>query len=438
MIRQIGFFFDRYSTQSDAIIFVSVFLIGLMVQIIFRLWLDFSALFVTLILLCLMTVYANLIRFNTASKTGADRSGDTLYFLGFIFTTITLGIALFKIGESDRDFATSIILSDLGIGISTTVWGLVLRVLFSLMRTGTEEIEGRTLSNLNQKSKSLSAKLTRANQIAEEITIKTQQTLEETGDALAKVASTADERFANIYDETVSKHQALLTMNTAALENLYNKIDAIDVPNDLVYNKVEKSFEILDASLSAFESKIKGIRLSEDYVERKTDEALLPLSNSIRNTADAVNTLQKNIAYFSELDTTSIGSAHDEFMQLNNEVSKLRRELSSQAISPDAFNKIIEEAGEKYKSAVQGLSDKLSAMTVPDKHLLELIDNSFEHYHSFIKDTSQSIVKDSATLKLEITDLKESLSSLSIQASETADVLKKSRASGNIFELFRR
>lgn len=438
MIRNVGFFFDRYSTQTDAILFAVVFFSGFVVQLVLRLWLDVSAAVVTFLLLLLMSVYAALIQFNTASKTGADRSGDTLYFLGFIFTTITLGIAMFKIGESDREFATSIVLSDLGIGITTTVYGLVLRVLFSLMRTGTEEIETRTLSNLNQRSKSLSGKLTRASQIAEETTIVVQQVLDETQKALSSIASSTDEKFSQVYDDTLARHRTLLEKNTAAMENLYERIDQIEVPNDLVLNKIEKSFEVLDKSLVNFEAKVVSISLPANIVEAKIDAAIKPLIETIESMESAVRLIKDQLSSLSELDSAKVTKVFESLKKLGDEVVSFQKKLSGESINTQGFDQMISETGKKYSSAVSDLSAKLTAMTLPDDHLLELIDNAFSHYHSFIADTSKSIEDDSVKLKTEIGGLKKSLSELSVQVADTTEALKKPQSSGNLFNMFRR
>lgn len=438
MNRHIGYYLDRYSAQSDAIIFGLFFSVGLITQLVLRLWLDVSAVIVTVILLLLMSVYAALIQVNSATKTGSDRSGDTLYFLGFIFTTITLGIALFKIGGSDRDFATSIVLYDLGIGIATTIWGLVLRVIFSLMRTGTEEIETRTLSSLNQRSKSLSAKLTRATQIAEETTLVVQQVLDETQSALKKIASSTDERFSQVYDDTIENHRSLLEQNTMAMRNLYERIDKVEVPTDIFSRKLESVFGSLDKSLASLESRISGISIPPNLIESKVDAALRPMTVTLDGTDNALSNFRDRMTSLSEINFDSITVASDGLRKLGTDINRLREELSGQSINTANFDKFIDESGEKYLKAVEGLAEKISAMTLPTGHLQELIDNSFEKYHLLVADTSRAIVDDTAKLKVEISELKSSLGDLSSQVSVTAEELKKSRASGNFFDVFRR
>lgn len=438
MNRHIGYYFDRYSTQSDAIIFGLFFSLGLIAQLVLRLWLDVSAVIVTVILLLLMSVYAALIQVNSATKTGSDRSGDTLYFLGFIFTTITLGIALFKIGGNDRDFATSIVLYDLGIGIATTIWGLVLRVIFSLMRTGIEEIETKTLSSLNQQSKSLSVKLTRAAQIAEETALVVQQVLDETQSALKKIALSTNDRFTQVYDDTIENHKSLLKQNTTAMRKLYERIDKVEVPTDIFSRKLESVFGSLDKSLASLESRISGISIPSNFIESKVDAALHPMTVTLGSTYSALNNFRDRMTTLSEINFDSITVASDCLRNLGAEMYRLREELSSQSINTENFDKFIDESGKKYLNAVEGLAEKISAMTLPSGHLQELIDNSFEKYHVLVADTSRAIVDDTTKLKIEISVLKSSLEELSSQVSVTAEELRKSRASGNFFDVFRR
>jgi hypothetical protein len=435
----VGSFFDRYSTSADAILFLVIVGVGLLIQLLFRGVLDFSAWLVSLLLIMLMSLYAYLVRFNTATKTGSDRSGDTIYFLGFIFTTVTLGIALFKVGGSERDFATSIVLSDLGVGIATTIWGLILRVVFSLSRVGIEEVEDRTIASLNKQSRSLSGKLQRASQIAEETTIKTQQVLDETEKALDLVAVKMEGRFSDIYKETYEKLQLLILQSTESMEKLYQKIDEVEVPTDLIHKKIENSFGMLDSSLSSFEEKVNNMKISEDFIELKIDAAVEPLTRSINEIADSVGKLQSNVSSLSGLNLDMVSSASIELEGLNEEFAKLRTKLSDQSFDNRLFERHIENAGTEYEKAVQGLSEKISSMVMPEKHLLEIIDNSFSHYHSFVKETSESIEKDTLQLNHNINEVKNSLGGLSIAIEETSVAIKGAKSSGSLLEnIFRR
>lgn len=379
-----------------------------------------------------------MIQINSATKTGADRSGDTLYFLGFIFTTVTLGIALFKIGGNEREFATSIVLYDLGIGIATTVWGLVLRVLFSLMRTGTEEIESRTLSNLNQKSKSLSSKLISATQIAEETTAVVQQVLIETQNALIQVSSTTDAIIEKIYKETVDKHNSLLEKNTIAMQNLFERIDNVEVPSDLFSKKLDIIFINLEKSLSGLSRQINNISSLPNFFDAKIDAILSPISVTIESTDKAVNNFMERINSLSGIDLTSITKVSDSFTKLDKDISNLSLKLSDKSLDLHTLDSFIEQSGIKYLSAVEGLASKLEAIVLPSNQLHGLIENSYENYNDIVSNTTTSIINNSKNLTSEMISLKVSLSDLSLQVSAAANELKKSRTTGNFLDVFRR
>ena len=75
-----------------------------------------------------------------------DKAADNLYFLGFLFTVSALIISLLKFSQNtgtETQIANNplVVVEDLGIGLITTLFGLLLRVFVSQLRRDPEEIE---------------------------------------------------------------------------------------------------------------------------------------------------------------------------------------------------------------------------------------------------------------------------------------------------------
>lgn len=67
-----------------------------------------------------------------------DQAGDNLYYLGFLFTLTSLGFSLWQFTSTG---ATETIIENFGIALSTTIAGVVLRVIFNQMRQDPMEVE---------------------------------------------------------------------------------------------------------------------------------------------------------------------------------------------------------------------------------------------------------------------------------------------------------
>jgi hypothetical protein len=79
----------------------------------------------------LMVGYAWLILKVERFQLPEDRAGDNLYYMGFIFTLVSLALALYLFASGDRD-ATLIV--NFGVALATTIFGMGLRLLAVQMR----------------------------------------------------------------------------------------------------------------------------------------------------------------------------------------------------------------------------------------------------------------------------------------------------------------
>lgn len=67
-----------------------------------------------------------------------DQAGDNLYYLGFLYTLTSLSVSLWQFTATG---ATETIIENFGIALSTTIVGVVLRVIFNQMRQDPMEVE---------------------------------------------------------------------------------------------------------------------------------------------------------------------------------------------------------------------------------------------------------------------------------------------------------
>ena len=191
-----------------------------------------------------------------------EQSADNLYYLGFIFTVCALGVSLLRFATVSG-VTTLHIVGDLGVGLSTTVVGLVLRVL-ALHREDPAEIEDRVRSELIDVAESTTAVLRKTAGVVEQGQIITRQTIDELNRTLRQ---TADEIGAGV----------------RAIEE---SLDAIRIPPDLIVSRLTPVVTQLSDSASAFVEKVNAIDIPADLVATRFDRAAAEVTIAL---TDAVN-----------------------------------------------------------------------------------------------------------------------------------------------------
>ena len=93
---------------------------------------------VTLAPVLLMLAYAGMMLFVRGLRLRSDHAGDNLYYMGFLFTLTSLGMALYRFNV---DACSDEIVRNFGIAIASTIAGVALRVAFNQMRRDPIDVE---------------------------------------------------------------------------------------------------------------------------------------------------------------------------------------------------------------------------------------------------------------------------------------------------------
>lgn len=82
-----------------------------------------------------------------------QQAGDGVYYLGFLFTLVSVAITLYQFNTGEN--ATLVIISNFGIALATTIAGLALRVVFAQLRESPEDITERAREDMTAVAKRL-------------------------------------------------------------------------------------------------------------------------------------------------------------------------------------------------------------------------------------------------------------------------------------------
>lgn len=92
---------DRASSTLDQIAFFSAFVLGTGAVLGLK-YLHMSQVIVTSVPVALMFVYLGYVLWTRHFALGDDRIGDNLYYLGFLFTLVSIAASLYEFTTSDN------------------------------------------------------------------------------------------------------------------------------------------------------------------------------------------------------------------------------------------------------------------------------------------------------------------------------------------------
>ena len=167
---------DKYlasleSTSNASGLFISIFMLGIFIIFLLNISTDRSTidgstelrgwkiLLQCGLLLLIMLIYAILTAFVSTFKLERGQAGDNCYYLGFLFTLVSLVFALYDFVEGGGGENRLPIVQDFGIALVTTIAGLLLRVLFNQTRLNPDYIEEIARTELVKKYKEMTTQL---------------------------------------------------------------------------------------------------------------------------------------------------------------------------------------------------------------------------------------------------------------------------------------
>lgn len=238
----------------DQWLFFGFFITGAFLIVLLK-SIDARQLIVTMFPVALMLMYAFLGFATQRYRIREDRLGDNLYYLGFLYTLVSLAYALWAY-QSDGS-AIDTIITNFGIAIATTILGLAFRVFFAQMREDPVEYEREARFELADASRRMKSSL-------DDITIemssfkrKLSQTIAEGITDIADKANSSLEKnvtdFANTNQQVIEKIQdtfnsftdhstqlsQVTSQNVTALQALFERIEKIEASPDLLAAKLD-------------------------------------------------------------------------------------------------------------------------------------------------------------------------------------------------------
>jgi len=373
------------SSRTDVIAFFAAFLLGILFYWILKSF-DAAQAFITAALIAIMALYAAGATFVPQLKVRLDQAGDNAYYLGLLFTLVSMAFALYEFSgaQTGPDAATSSakqIIGNFGIALGTTIAGIFLRVVLHQMRIDPADVEQMTRLELSEASSKVRATLEALSidtarlldEMQQRATDQVQRSIEVGAKALTELASRAADSIAQLSENTAAAHNDALGHTgelTRQLIQLGSEVQAAvqyfkhlaPPPANLAatLNDVARALKDVASHAEDTSLKLRGAAEQSDHVNEQLTAVSVSISAesqaSVRRVAalvesvtDGIVELKKNLT-----DTGDILSTDRELL----------RSVSVESAAAVRSMQDTEEAAAKV----------LGTLTELAKHLIELLE----------------------------------------------------------------
>ena len=315
-----------------------------------------------------------------------DIFSDSVYYLGFLFTVMTLVVSMVSFDFSDSELSANAILGQFGMAMTTTLFGLFMRVYYKQFEISSHnaqvEVQKKLedsvdaviikldliTSSLSTFSDTLNEKVESMNSECQNVGILFSQTVDEITNKANKSLTTLSESISSSVKSSTNE------INNHSVESLK---EIVSTANEL--NAIHREFakEEIIAIEGAIDNgfKVTAELLRESLVD--LDANLTPLKTNINELNSKFKTLSHSITdgiaslqFYSEQTAPSMKSLSEESANIMNVYSKLsdnlnviglnvKKQIESIQLSETNASEVLKRTIEEYKELCQKLQKAL-------------------------------------------------------------------------------
>ena len=367
---------DATNSQRGAILFIGFFLAGIIV-----IWLlkqsTWDSINIVLILLpaAILAFYAFLSKFLPGFKIRDDQNGDNCYYLGFLYTLVSLAATFYyyhQTGINDEERINSAIQS-FGIAVSSTIVGVALRVFFHQIRIDPEEVENATRVELSKA----------ARRVLKEMNA--------TVMAFSSFRTTTQQQIAEGIEEVGKSTKESVKNTTDTIAEMLNDVSEPIKENSKILSQESKKITGIIQSLTDVMTEVQ-INLSQMKAPHEMiDEKLTPFTNEISNLAN-------KLTESSELQTKNTEEILNNFKLINEYMGKIESNTVSNTQKTEDFSNTIIELVRSQSDAkvneyeqIKNVADNLTTISkqIENQNIREIIEESMKVYLGYLNTHNQ-------------------------------------------------
>jgi len=369
-----------YFEIDDKRLFVAAFACGFVAIAVFKGLLDWPIVAMIVPVLVMMA-YAYAVSRHTRDAMREEFAGDSAYYLGFLFTLISLSIALiqFNVGHDSGDQVAA----SFGIALATTITGLALRVFLGRLAQSPTETETEAREALTGAAHALRTEL--------------DQSVEELRTFRQRVMQTSTELVEGVSGE------AKKAIEEAAREL---RGAAKDVRGDLVgsFKEFGKAATQLQGSATRvgkaaeqFAARVENLRLDEALLEKTLLGALEPVRSAMEKVSDEI-----------QATASAHAAVREQIFQAAASIAQFAEPLGELDLATGGLSKGL--------SAVSESQERLGAFTEQMKRTqeqLKELDGSVDRLHSGIDSSGRAFESLGSQLDKDATSVRDAVTQLS-------------------------
>ena len=357
--------------------FVAIFLAGTACIVAGKALFPEQPLVVTAVPLLLLGVYGYLVwRLPEMYRGGGD--ADNAYYLGFLFTIVSLSVTLYQVGFKDDAGVSVVLVQNFGIALSTTIAGLLFRTFLSPhhIDVGQQDEQARfqLYSATNDFVAALETSAARINETFEVHTgrlaesfieaarIMTEQLPSETARATqalsvfgSDVTQALDRALTELKGLSASLAETASEMQDHLRTTIGKEVSAVENSTAelrAVASASAKSLGALEKSVRLLQARLESVNAPPDILEQQAEKAYAVFAQS----AGAAGTSMEAAARSFE---TSVAACSQEVAQLSRQIQGIHQRASSELAQ--AVGKSLDAATQALENVVFHAADRMAS-----------------------------------------------------------------------------
>jgi methyl-accepting chemotaxis protein len=274
---------SRFQGKQLDVPFIAIFLLGVAaIALLDQLY--GANLLTEAVPVCLMVAYGLMQWSGGQYQNQEDRLGDNIYYLGFLFTLVSLMLSLLALQRGS--ILSSVLVRNFGIALATTIMGLFGRVILYQLRGEQQDSPEQSMQRLGEQTRQTTFELSRA---AEEM----RRSYVNIGDSAKEFFGTVSANTGEAVEQAVARMQAategtagaiqrnLTGLQTrigkinervdgvvAALERMAQRIEKVEIPTDLITAKIAPLADAVALALGKVEQAAQRAADSNDRLSQ--------------------------------------------------------------------------------------------------------------------------------------------------------------------------
>jgi len=278
---------DRLAVWADKYLFVVLFLAGSIAIVAMKVA-HFNRFVVTAVPVATMILYGIYVLATPRYRIRSDRAGDSLYYLGFLYTMVSLACSLYEFNESASN--TADVVTNFGIALATTILGLMLRVVYHQLREDPFDTEQEARLELAEAAARLHGVLLKAEADFDRLRLTVSQVVSEAADdTRTRMKAIAEEvelttkiqtQFLSKFSEQAAAdlrqhHSEMLEASrnmSAAVKRIADRIDKVEVPPETIKDRLE----MVAIPSDLIKNRLENVEVPGDLIKNRLEKVDIP------------------------------------------------------------------------------------------------------------------------------------------------------------------